>query len=102
MLLGRRGLFRGVGSLLAAPAIVRIATIMPVRLPPDVYAHTSELLTLDQINREAFRLWKNSNAFVRELDNKYDDLAGQKIGASLRIRLSNENYGGVGVWNVGT
>ena len=42
------------------------------------------------ITREAVRLWKNSNAFMRNLDTQYDDQyarEGAKVGSSLRIRL---------------
>lgn len=42
------------------------------------------------IAREAVRLWKNTNAFMRNLDTQYDDQyarEGAKIGSSLRIRL---------------
>lgn len=42
------------------------------------------------ITREAVRLWKNTNAFLRNLDTQYDDQyarVGAKIGSALRIRL---------------
>lgn len=51
------------------------------------------LLTIDLITREAVRLWKNSNAFIQNVDMQYDDsfaVSGAKIGASLRIRLPND------------
>jgi hypothetical protein len=45
------------------------------------------------ITREAVRLWRNSNAFLRNLDMQYDDRfakSGAKIGAQLQIRLPND------------
>lgn len=45
------------------------------------------------ITREALRLFKNSNAFLKSIDRQYDaDFAksGAKIGASLRVRLPND------------
>lgn len=51
------------------------------------------LLTINMITREAVRLWKNSNAFIQNVDMQYDDSfaqVGAKIGSSLRIRLPND------------
>jgi P22 coat protein - gene protein 5 len=48
------------------------------------------LLTIGMITRIAVRLWKNTNAFMRNLDTQYDDQyarVGAKIGSQLRIRL---------------
>lgn len=51
------------------------------------------LLTLNMITREATRLWKNTNAFMRNIDTQYDDQyarTGAKIGSALRLRLPND------------
>ena len=51
------------------------------------------LLTINMITREAVRLWKNTNAFLQNVDMQYDDsfaVSGAKIGSSLRIRLPND------------
>ena len=51
------------------------------------------LLTINMITREAVRLWKNSNAFLQNVDMQYDDsfaISGAKIGQALRIRLPND------------
>jgi len=51
------------------------------------------LLTINMITREAVRLWKNSNAFLQNVDMQYDSsfaVAGAKIGSALRIRLPND------------
>ena len=48
------------------------------------------LLTINMITREAVRLWKNTNAFMRNMSTSYDDQyarTGAKIGSQLRIRL---------------
>jgi len=48
------------------------------------------LLTISMITRLAVRLWKNTNAFMRNLDTQYDDQyarVGAKIGSQLKIRL---------------
>ena len=53
----------------------------------------NQLLTLGGINREAVRLWKNSNAFLNSIDRQYDDsyaVPGAKIGSQLRVRLPND------------
>jgi hypothetical protein len=45
------------------------------------------------ITREAVRLWKNSNAFLMNVDMQYDEsfaVSGAKIGSTLRIRLPND------------
>lgn len=54
---------------------------------------TNTLLTLNMITKEAVRLWRNSNAFIQNIDKQYDSsfgVAGAKIGANLRIRLPND------------
>lgn len=53
----------------------------------------NSLLTIDMITRFGTRLWKNSNAFLRNVDTQYDSqfaVDGAKIGQSLRVRLPNE------------
>jgi hypothetical protein len=54
---------------------------------------SNSLLTINMITREAVRLWKNSNAFLQNIDMQYDDnfaKTGAKIGTALRIRLPND------------
>jgi hypothetical protein len=54
---------------------------------------SNSLLTISQITREALRLFKNSNAFLQNIDRQYDSEfgnAGAKIGSQLRIRLPND------------
>lgn len=51
------------------------------------------LLTTLAITRLAVRLFKNSNAFIQNIDTQYSDefaVDGAKIGDTLRIRLPND------------
>jgi hypothetical protein len=51
------------------------------------------ILTINEITREAVRLWKNSNEFIQHIDQQYDDQfakTGAKIGTTVRIRLPND------------
>lgn len=54
---------------------------------------SNSLLTINMITRAAVALWKNSNAFIQQIDRQYDDQyaqSGAKIGDTLRIRLPND------------
>lgn len=54
---------------------------------------SNSLLTINMITREAVRLWRNTNAFLQNVDVQYDDSfakTGAKIGTALRIRLPND------------
>lgn len=51
---------------------------------------SNNLLTIDMITKEAVMLFKNTNAFMQNIETQYDDsfgVSGAKIGSSLRIRL---------------
>lgn len=53
----------------------------------------NSLLTINMITREAVRLWKNTNAFIQNIDQQYDDSfakVGAKVGTQLRVRLPND------------
>ena len=50
-------------------------------------------LTIDLITKEAVRLFKNSNLFIKNIDTQYDSQFardGAKIGDTLRIRLPSD------------
>lgn len=50
-------------------------------------------LTIDMITKEAVRLFKNSNLFIKNIDTQYDSqfaIDGAKIGDTLRIRLPSD------------
>jgi len=51
---------------------------------------SNSLITPSLIAKEAVRLWKNENAFLRNVDTQYDDSfarTGAKAGYQIRIRL---------------
>jgi len=53
----------------------------------------NNLLTIGQITKTALAIFRNSNAFVMNVDRQYDDQfarTGGKIGSTLRIRLPND------------
>lgn len=57
------------------------------------------LLTIDMVTRLAVRLWKNTNAFMRNINTQYDNqfaIEGAKIGSQLRIRLPVDYTVGTG------
>ena len=83
----RRGFITGLIGLVAAPAIVKITSLMPVVPIVDLDAIYDEiiageqiggncLLTIDMITRQAVKVW-NDDIF----------LADGKIGTQLRIKL---------------
>lgn len=53
----------------------------------------NNLLTISMITREALRLFRNSNWFLRTIGRQFDEefgRSGAKIGSQLRIRLPND------------
>lgn len=60
---------------------------------------TNSILTINMITREILRVFKNSNAFLREMPKQFDDSFGKegaKIGSTLRIRLPNDYVAATG------
>jgi hypothetical protein len=54
---------------------------------------SNSILTIQMITREAVSLFRNSNAFIQNIDRQYDDQYandGAKIGYNLSIRLPND------------
>lgn len=106
MELSRRGFFGGMLAALAAPAIVRVENLMVLPQAPKIivpelllsetavdYVVRNNLMTINQITREAVQLFTNSNAFLRSIDQQYDEefsQEGAKIGQSLRIRVPKD------------
>ena len=89
----RRGFIAGLGALFAAPAIVRIESLMPVRMCRPEIAGANGLLTMREMTREAIRLWHSSSSFLTELDRQYDEQfarEGALIGTSFKIRLPGD------------
>lgn len=87
MELSRRSLFRGLASVLAAPAVAKVASLVPA--VEVARARAFNYLTLQQITRESVMLFANSNAFIQSLQTQWDDECGkgEKVGSQLRIRL---------------
>lgn len=53
----------------------------------------NSLLTINMITQKAVKLFRNTNAFIMNIDMQYDDSfarTGAKIGQTLRIRLPND------------
>lgn len=54
---------------------------------------SNSLLTINMITQKAVKLFRNTNAFIMNIDMQYDDSfarSGAKIGQTLRIRLPND------------
>jgi len=86
--MNRRGFLTGLTSLVvAAPAIVRVSSLMPLSgfvmpaITLDEYAG-NQLLTIDMITRQAIKLFCNSNGFLRERE---EDFSGY---APIRLRIA--------------
>lgn len=95
----RRGFLGLLGLTVAAPAIVRVGSLMKLASAPKLFVYedypvTSQSLpTIQQITREAMRGWRNTNAFIRNLDGQYDPLFRNEklvIGTVIRIRLPQD------------
>lgn len=71
MIASRRSFLAGLGSLLAAPAIVRAEILMPVRGIIVPTRNMNSLLTIEMITREAIKLFVQSNAFLQNIDLQY-------------------------------
>lgn len=91
--MNRRGFLFGLSAALAAPAIIRTpGLLMPVKpqlkLPEEYILTQGETvayaascangyINLQMIIRESIRLWRNSNAFIRDIDAQYTDMFAQ-------------------------
>lgn len=82
----RRGFLTGLAAALAAPAIVRVSSLMPVKALVPVTGNRNALLTIDMITREAVRLLTGPNQFLMDLAF-YD---GEQWNDTLRTRLPND------------
>jgi len=53
----------------------------------------SSLLTINMVTAQAVMIFKNSNAFMQNIDTQYDSsfaVSGAKIGSALRVRLPTD------------
>jgi hypothetical protein len=74
--LPRRKFLIGLASLIVAPAIVRVESLMPVSnriiAPVILEPNLNSLLSIREITIEAIKLFKNSNIFLEKIDREYD------------------------------
>ena len=91
MMLRRRGFLGGLAAAFAAPSIVRIESLMPVRVPIwTVPRNSNTLLTIDMITRKTMRLWNTTNPLMQKIDADYPEsfaFAFGHVGTPLKIRL---------------
>lgn len=89
----RRSFLGGLAAALAAPAIVKVSSLMPVRATV-IRPSNNALLTIDQLTQEVVRLFAESNAFLEQINEQYArNMAfyqGEQWGSQLRIRLPND------------
>ena len=68
--LPRRKFLIGLASLIAAPAVVRASSLMPVKAlikPPIVLNRIdNSYLSIEEITREAVKLFNQSNEFLKD------------------------------------
>lgn len=64
-MIDRRGFLNGIITTIAAPAIVRIDNIMPVRRV------SISLITIDMVTREMVYLFKNTNYFLQYINDEF-------------------------------
>lgn len=93
----RRGFLRSLGAVLAAPALAPVTAKIVAMLPEPAVAweQRNRLLTIDMITREAIKLFRNSNAFLKNIDRQFEEefsKSGPRISAQLRIRLPDEDW----------
>ena len=90
----RRGFVAGALALMAAPVVVKASSLM--RVAPTDIIRPNSLMSVNEITREAVRLFKNSNVFIEEIERQYREAFefydgaqwdSAKIGTQLRIRL---------------
>lgn len=109
MIITRRQGIIGALAVLAAPAIARSASLMPIRPPgvsiipikkwPDIgglppFTGKSTLLTMQQITKEAIRIWTLNNTFL-DPNAQWPEMMAEK---ELRIRVAGRQAGEVNDW----
>jgi hypothetical protein len=87
-MIARRSFITGLIGLVAAPAIIQASSLMPISsrfIPP-----RGSLLTLNEITRNAVKLFSNTNQFLGNIDQQFADefeRYSAEMGKVLRIRL---------------
>jgi hypothetical protein len=72
-MISRRGFIGGLVGLIAAPAIVRASSLMPISIEAEwPFGFSPRLwLIINEITRESVRRWNNSNVFLETFDARY-------------------------------
>lgn len=74
---------------MAAPAVAKVASLLPAVEAARI--RSLNYLTLTQITRESVIMLLNSNMFLENISNQYDNefskIYPSKTGSQLRIRL---------------
>lgn len=98
----RRSLIKGLSLLVAAPAIVKVASLMPVNSklvpldPEELIRRVMQPIfdRLEQQVADAVMFGQSYNiGLLRQIDRQYEEqfrIAGAKIGDTLRIQLPND------------
>ena len=89
-MMDRRSFFSGAAAFLAAPAIIRVASLMPISVADEWFIESIEsstftLLTPTAVTREALRMLHQKLNFVARLDTPTN------FSRPLRIHLP-EHY----------
>ena len=72
MELTRRKLIGGIGFLFAAPAIIRVSNLMPIKAIEPLYVPRNTILTADLIAKEALRILQNELQYFEWLKTPQD------------------------------
>lgn len=76
-MIGRRGFIGGLVGFFAAPAIVRVEALMPVRavpalIPGETWIMTNSLIAVQMITYESIRVMFETNAFIRNASLQHE------------------------------
>jgi hypothetical protein len=83
-MISRRSLFRGLGAILSAPPIAKVAALIPALEVRRI--RSLDYLNAARVTREAMLLFQNSNSFLQSIDFP----AGSKVGTRIRIKLPTD------------
>lgn len=76
MKFSRRGLFGFAGAAAFTTAIPAKVLALVLPKPMAVARSSPSLMTINQINREAIRIFRSSNAFLANISLQYDQVYG--------------------------
>lgn len=96
----RRGFIVGLGALIAAPAVIRVADLMKIASLRQTFGldlganettalsiyRGNRLLAIHEITRQSIEIWAQNNKFIGPFDREFG-VSGARIGQELRIKL---------------